>query len=68
VSSDLFDLCGVKTQLEEPAGGFVPEVVKGEVDQKGRIGILLLLVAFLFIDSAGSGDSTFERPGNRLVF
>ena len=35
--------------LEKATCGLMPEIVKGEIDQEGRIRLFLLLLAFLLV-------------------
>ncbi len=48
----------IEPLLEKTAGGFVPEIVEGEIGQKGRIRLLPLPFAFLLI----GGSGTKKRP------
>ena len=43
----------VESLFKKPAGGLVPEIVKGEAGQEGRIRFLSTIFAFLFVGGSG---------------
>ncbi|BAM05867.1 hypothetical protein LFE_0139 [Leptospirillum ferrooxidans C2-3] len=43
----------VESLFKEPAGGLVPEIVKGQAGQEGRIRFLSTIFAFLFVGGSG---------------
>ena len=64
VASNGRHLHRVETFLEEPACGFVTEIVKGEIDEVNWIRRSFLLNAFLFVRDPSPGDSPPPSYGN----
>ena len=64
VPRDSRDLHRVQDFLEKPAGCFVPEIVKMNIGQKGRVLLLFFSFTFLLIGSPGEGDGTGKRDGD----
>jgi hypothetical protein len=46
----------VESLFKEPAGGLVPEILKGQAGQEGRIRFLSTIFAFLFVGGSGLGN------------
>ena len=54
----------VESLFKKPAGGLVPEIVKGEAGQKGRIRFLSIIFAFLLISLSGAFYSFLKDPSS----
>ena len=52
----------VESLFKKPAGGLVPEIVKGEAGQKGRIRFLSIIFAFLLISLSGAFHCFLKDP------
>ena len=56
----------VQALLEKPACGFMPEIVKGEIDQKEGLRVFSLFLKRLFVGFPGAGNSTDKSMSDRI--
>ena len=65
---DCGHLHGIQSFFKKPTGGFVPEIVESEIEQKGRIRLDSLFLALFFIGGPGPADSAAEGCCNAVFF
>lgn len=54
----------IQPLFEEPAGGLMPEIVEGQIDQKGGIRLNPFLLALFFVDLPSPGYDPDKGMGD----